>query len=175
MTRNFARNFRRQQNIAPLYKLCESVGYAAPWWPVTRFRGPQISGFVARSRVLDNSGVPSPSLRSLQQFPLSPVVPLADRFALSQIFYWPMHLPDHPGVTALPRRLPRGASYISCTEYNGASSGTRQVRRESGIETMAGFMYEKSLYNTYPRNKKTSYLEINICPNIAHKIIGINF
>lgn len=27
LTRNFPRNFRRQRNITPLYKLCESVGY----------------------------------------------------------------------------------------------------------------------------------------------------
>lgn len=111
----------------------------------TRFREPQISGFVARSRVLDNSGVSSLSLRSLQQFPFHPWS-LTNRFTLSQIFYWPMHLPTILRHRITLRRLPRGASYISCTEYNGASSETRQVRRKSGIETMERFVRKISLY-----------------------------
>lgn len=45
------------------------------------------------------------------------------------------------------------------------------MRRESGIETMAGFIYEKSHYNVYPRIEEIGYPEIDILPKIIHKRI----
>lgn len=51
LTRNFHRNFRWQRNIAPLYKLCESVGYVVRGrYAVSRTANFRVCSTIASSR-----------------------------------------------------------------------------------------------------------------------------
>lgn len=118
LTRNSDRNFRGNKTSARYTNCAKVLGtYAAG----ARFRGPQISGSAARSRISDNSGVPPLSCRSLQQLTGPPqalflldraILPNRPRciFRLSSVTSRNLAVPP-------PLPLPRGASYISCTVH----------------------------------------------------------
>jgi len=117
----------------------------------TRFREPQISEFVARSRVLDNSGVPIAISPILATVPLSPVVPSRPIRPLPNFLLSLTNASSNH--TASPYYL---AVSLEALGIFHAPSITVLLRRrgrcaaKAASQTMGGFMYEKSRHNAYP-------------------------